>query len=213
MDDEGPQEIVIFDFDGVIAIDDGSWGALHRAFNTVDIQKRMYEKYQRNELTFREWTEETVELWSGRSASALDQAVDYCSLTPGITGVLSQLEEQKRVIGVISGGVEQLIKSAPLSNQFDFIVANSIRVQENKISGDIDIPVTPQNKLRHIEFLLQGYDIDPNNCTLIGDSLADLRKPDSMTTAIALNSDSKEAWKIADYALNIEQIEKIPQLI
>lgn len=213
MQSSSPDELVIFDFDGVIALDGGSWSALHRALGTVDAQKRMYAAYQNEELTFREWTEQTVEMWTGQPAAALTQAMDSCRLTPGIADVIDQLNQPGRVIGIVSGGVKQFIKQIPFSPKLEFIIANDVHIQGGVFSGDVSVAVTHRNKQQHFDLLAQTYDIQPHQLTLIGDSRCDLEKPAPEATTIAFNPESEEINSISDYALCTEETAMITRLV
>lgn len=206
-------ELVIFDFDGVIALDGGSWSALHKALGTVDAQKRMYAEYQNNGLTFREWTKRTVGLWTGQPASTLTQAMDYCRLTPGIADVIAHLNQPSRIVGLVSGGVKQFIEQIQLSSQFEFIIANDVHIRGDVFSGDVSVPVTQRNKRRHFDLLTHIHDIEPHQLTLVGDSWHDLQKPAPEVTTIAFNPKSESVNSIADHVLSTEEAAMIPQLV
>lgn len=205
--------LVIFDCDGVLLCNGGSWGVLHDELGTKDEHEELLDRYQDGQLSFREWTAITAGLWKEQSVIKLNTAANTCQLTHGMRQVITEIADRGFRLGIVSGGVAQIINRLPLREKFDFVIANELDTVNGRLTGDIDIIVTPKNKKRHISSLSRTYNICSDTLVLIGDSKWDLQKPTETTISIAFNADFTEQPNQVDHSLDIEQAKQIPELI
>lgn len=201
--------LAIFDCDGVLAYRKGSWTTIHEKMETTDHQREHFELYQSGDIDMKEWSRITVEHWGGRRVENFREAINEATPIDGIRPAVRSLKDKGFVVGVVSAGVLQYVERIVEDVPVDFIVSNHIDVENGRLTGESDIQVTDLNKKDWFEDLVERYDINNSNVTLIGDSEHDLQKVHPGNLAIAFNPESSAAVDKSDVVIEDGDLELI----
>lgn len=199
---DGQPELIVFDFDGTLAEQRGSWGLLYRLFGTQKRGGLRTEAYRDGELTFQEWCDGNVEDWRdhGVTRENLERAANAIKLTTGAETLLSQIDCVGIPFGVLSSGVRDLI--APL-NRFgpSFIRSNEI-VYDDGIPVDVIARVGPDDKGELLERICKDHSVEAENVLYVGDSHSDVEAFGVAGTSVLFDPDDRideSAYDIVDY--------------
>lgn len=202
-------KLVIFDCDGVLAYQQGSWTTLHEAFETVDHQRKHRRRYLDGELNMVEWSKLTAEHWRGRSAATLEAAADEATPIPGFPRTLDALREHSFAVGVVSAGVlgyvEQVVGDAPV----DFVLSNDIETADGELTGEIRVNVVDQNKVEWFRKLAESCDVPRSNVVLVGNASHDLTKIHPGNLSIAFNPQDDRVRQHADSVVDGDDLRSI----
>lgn len=191
--------LVVFDFDGTLADQRGSWGLLYRLFGVEDSGTERTEAFWDDELTFQEWCEGNVADWRARGVTRdnLERTAQAIKLAVGADALLRALAERDIPFGVLSSGVADLIgKLDPYKPAF---------VESNEICYDEGIPVAvdayvgPFDKGDALVDICEARDVNPANVVYVGDSHSDTEAFAEAGLAVLFDPDDR--INNEDYAL------------
>lgn len=190
--------MVIFDCDGVLAYQKGSWATIHEKFGTIDHQQEHLAQYRNGELDMVEWSERTVEHWAGRSAATLEVAASEATPISGFEETIATLKELDFAVGVVSAGVLQYVEHIVGDAPVDFIVSNSIKTADGELTGEVQVNVTDLNKGQWFKNLVEACEVPTENVVLVGDAQNDLVKTHPGNLSIAFNPQDEGVRDHAD---------------
>lgn len=190
--------MVIFDCDGVLAYQKGSWATIHEKFGTVDHQQEHLTQYRNGELDMIEWSERTVEHWAGRSAATLEAAASEATPISGFEETIATLKELDFAVGVVSAGVLQYVEHIVGDAPVDFIISNSIETADGELTGEVQVDVIDLNKIQWFKKLANACEVPKENVVLVGDAKNDLVKIHSGNLSIAFNPQDEAVRDHAD---------------
>jgi phosphoserine phosphatase len=191
--------LVVFDFDGTLAAQRGSWGLLYRLFGVEDRGNERTAAFWDGELTFQEWCEGNVDDWreSGVTRDNLQRVAQAIKLTDGADALLRKLDEHAIPFGVLSSGVDELVgRLSEYEPTF---------VQTNEIYYDSDIPagvnakVGPSDKGEALLAICERRGVSPGDVVYVGDSHSDTEAFAEAGVAILFDPDDRIDDE--DYAL------------
>ena len=96
--------MVVFDLDGTLTPVDSLWKYLHDEFGTWEHGRIAAKRYERGEISYKEWAETDAGYWAGASLSRITAALDRISYRPGAREVFRALRERSVKIAIISAG-------------------------------------------------------------------------------------------------------------
>lgn len=194
--------MVIFDCDGVLAYQKGSWATIHEKFGTVDHQQEHLAQYRNGELDMVEWSERTVEHWAGRSADTLEAAAKEATPISGFEETIATLKELDFAVGIVSAGVLQYVEHIVGDVPIDFIISNSIETSNGELTGEVQVEVIDLNKVHWFRKLADACDVPRENVVLVGDAENDLVKIHPSNLSIAFNPQNEGARDHADSVIS-----------
>ncbi|GAA0238153.1 hypothetical protein GCM10009000_062090 [Halobacterium noricense] len=199
-------ELVVFDFDGTLAEQRGSWGLLYRLFGVEERGAMRTEAFWDDELTFQEWCFGNVIDWRNQGATRehIERAGDAIKLTTGADRLLRTLSKQEIPYGILSSGITDLIRQI---GDFDpvFVRSNDIEYKESA-PVNVDAAVGPFDKGDVLTQICESRDITLDAVMYVGDSHSDLEAFD--VAGIAVLFDPDDRIDADDYALVDVVIEK-----
>lgn len=129
----------------------------------------------RGEIEFLPALRRRVAALTGAPASILSQTADEISFTSGALELISQLKSDGWVVGVVSGGFQEVLQPKFINLNLDFIVANSLEIVDEKITGNLLGEIIDKDaKLRTLLEFSQQHGIQPSEVVAIGDGANDL---------------------------------------
>lgn len=193
---------VIFDFDGTLTKHRSGWKLIHALYGTDNVTTEREQSFRKGNLGFAEWAEEDIKDWiqNGATRSDIKTLSEAVVLTDGTQEVLEYLNKQHINFGVLSGGIEQLIKCIePFDPQF--IHSNPLLFDEDDSLEGVKKRVGPSQKGECLRELSYEHGFDLDNVIYVGDSYSDLEAMEVVGTSILFNPSKKldaEEIQIAD---------------
>lgn len=193
-------ELVIFDFDGTLAEQRGSWGLLYRLFGTEQAGTERTDDYWETEMTFKEWCQGNVADLHDRGVhrTHLNRAANAIKLTEGVPKTLDALNKRSIKFGVISSGVSNLMHSVDAYDPA-FVISNTITFDEAGVPTGVNATVGPNDKGRVLTQLCEERGISPDAIGYVGDSHSDIEAFEVAGRAILFDPDGR--IKDADHKL------------
>lgn len=196
-------ELVVFDFDGTLAEQRGSWGLLYRLFGVEARGNQRTEAYWNDELTFEEWCDGNVADWrsQGVTRDHLQRVAHAVKLTTGAENLLSELNAADIPFGVISSGITDLMSRL---NRFEpaFVLSNEIVYDDDAVPVDANANVGPNDKGTILLRICDQRDVDPDETLYVGDSHSDVEAFEVAGTAILFDPDDRideSAYELVDH--------------
>lgn len=191
--------LVVFDFDGTLADQRGSWGLLYRLFGVEDRGDERTEAFWNDELTFQEWCEGNVADWRSKGVTRdnLERAARAIKLTTGAETLLDALLKHAIPFGVLSSGVTDIVRRV---DPFDpaFITSNDIRYEDDVPIG-VDARVGPSDKGERLLEICEARGVTPPDVVYVGDSHSDTEAFAEAGLSVLFNPDDR--IDEADYEL------------
>lgn len=165
--------LVVFDFDGTLAAQRGSWGLLYRLFGVEDRGEERTKAYWNDELTFQEWCDGNVADWreKGVTQDNLERAAGALKLTVGADALLSSLNDSDVPFGVLSSGIVDLVHRLDPYDP-DFVESNVIYYDEGIPIG-VDARVGPFAKGEALRGICERRGVTLGDVVYVGDSHSD----------------------------------------
>lgn len=191
--------LVVFDFDGTLADQRGSWGLLYRLFGVEDRGSDRTEAFWNDELSFREWCEGNVADWRANEVTRdnLERAARAIKLAVGAEDLLRALEIRDVPFGILSSGVVDLIGRLDAYDPV-FVESNEIQYEDGVPVG-VDARVGPFDKGEALFEICQDHGLDPGAVVYVGDSHSDTEAFAEAGLAVLFDPDDRIADE--DYAL------------
>lgn len=208
--------LVVFDFDGTLAAQRGSWGLLYRLFGVEESGTERTEAYWDDELTFQQWCEGNVADWRARGVTRdnLNRAARALKLTVGADTLLSGLDEQGIPFGVLSSGIVDLVGRLDPYDPM-FVVSNEIHYEDGVPIG-VDARVGPFDKGKALINICECRGIDPDDIVYVGDSHSDTEAFAEAGVAVLFDPDDridKEDYALVDIVVNDHDLAAVADIL
>lgn len=203
---------VVFDFDGTLAEQRGSWGLLYRLFGVETAGEARTAAFWDDELSFATWCEDNVADWRDRGVRRehLERAAAAVKLTRGAAGLLEDLSAAGVPFGVVSGGVRALAERVAA---FDpaFVVANEVVFDDGVPVGAVP-RVPPDGKGALLGTLADRAGVDPGAIVYVGDSHTDEEALAVAGTTVVFDPDDRIADAAVDAADHVVEERDLTRL-
>lgn len=191
--------LAVFDFDGTLAEQRGSWGLLYRLFGVETRGTDRTERFWNDELTFQSWCEGNVADWRAKGVTRenLTRAARAVKLTAGTEQLLESLTRQTIPFGVLSSGVADLVSRV---DPFDpaFVESNEIQYEDG-VPVDVDARVGPFDKGEILRDICERRTVDSDDVLYVGDSHSDTEAFGEAGLSVLFDPDDRITAE--DYAL------------
>lgn len=201
-------EAVICDMDGSLVnyLDRppyyGTWEALRECLSDGDKKKwnSAIERYSKEKELYNEWFREQVSLLKGISVK---QARSMLFPIPYSDGVVDFFSKQNGFLkGILSGGVDIVAESIAKELNFDFVLSNSLEVEQGYFNGRGRVRVDIFKKEEVFLELLKENNIDSCSACYIGDSDTDISCIKMAAVGIAYKPKTRDVKEAADFVIN-----------
>jgi len=192
---------VAFDVDGVITDIESIWRFIHQELNTLKIAEKNAKLYYSGKITYEEWALLDAGLWKGVSYEKMANIVRKIPLKDGLKELTSFLKARGLRIFAISAGLDLLREPLYREAFFDEFLANKLIIKNGKVTGEVEVHVTVENKGEILEKLCLKYGFSPIHVIAVGDSEVDIPMFRKAGLSIAFNPNKLEVAKEADVTL------------
>jgi len=206
-----PNGAVFLDFDDAL-ISGSSWRILHQHFGVVDEANEHYRMFSEDEITFSEWGDLDAGLWEGFPAGKIATAAEGIECISGMSSTIQSLRSDGFVVGIVSGGVRQLIAEIIAGEELDFLKANSLTIKDATVTGKVDMAVTPDTKQGIFEEIAHRNSLSMDQTVAIGNSSDDFQR-NLRGLQIGLNPSDESTRELSDQIVEGERIDPVLPII
>jgi len=219
------KKLIIFDMDGVIFKDTNFWIELHKAYGTWKEGKELTKKYIKT--NYEKLVKEVIgKLWKDKPAEVYFDLIKKARYVKGVKETFVVLKSKNYKIAIISSGPRDLAKRAQDELDIDYIYANHLQIEGNKVSGLTDMrnwPLRNDNKGEIMRKLCDEHNISYKDCIVVGHEDNDMKMARTAGLAIAFCPKDEEIKKYCNIVIDkndltlilkpVEEFENRKQLI
>jgi phosphoserine phosphatase len=203
--------MVVFDLDGTLTAVDSPWRCLHEAFGTWGQGKMVARRYLDGEISYKEWAETDVRFWAGAPLLKVKSILDGIPYRQGAEEVFCRLKERGVKIVILSAGLSILAEKAARELGADLAIANELRTNDGRLTGEIDVRVALDDKDRIVRQLASTFNIPLREVALVGDRGPDLVNEECLRIAFMPKDDT--ARREADFIVENDDLRAILQYL
>lgn len=198
---ETKKRLVIFDMDSTLitaeVIDE--MALKHGVGEKV---KLITARAMNGELNFDQSLQERVSLLKGFQRQKMEDIVKNLRFTPGTENFLNQLRSLGIKTAIASGGFEYFARFVQKELKMDYVFANNLDFDSDKLTGKIQGPiVNAQKKESIVTDLAESHNLSLNEIVAIGDGANDIPMLLKAGLGIAIHAKEK-VQKSAHYRIN-----------
>ena len=167
--------LIAFDFDGTLS-DSEMTVLLGEEAGVADEIDEITERAMNDELSYAESLYARAELLDGLPEEQVEAAFDRVQLRPGAADVIEALDEAGHHVAILTGGFDDGVAAA-LEREgvsVDTIVANSLPIRNEKLTGEAEGPLIEGTKDTALEELAGEVGVEMDETVAIGDGANDL---------------------------------------
>jgi len=170
--------LVFFDCDGVLTVQQSSWGVLHDYFGSKD-NSYFAELYRRGLISYLDWMKIDIALMihsHGKpiTREEVQKALSTIEIRTNAKKTIDLLKKQGFKPIVISSGVDLLVKRVCSELGIDECYYNELLFIDNELIPGGVPRVPPDKKLEIICEIADHHDVPMSNTVYIGDSSWDI---------------------------------------
>lgn len=199
-------KLVFFDCDGVLTIDSSSWLILHNYFKSQD-NSYFAKLYDEDKISYLDWMKIDVALMINSWRKPIyrkdvEKALDKIRIKDEVYYIGKILKQRGYLLGVISSGVEYIVKKVCNILGADICLYNELIYDEKDRLIPGGKPWVPlKEKPALIEAIARSLGLDMSNVVYVGDSRWDIPVFKKVGLSIAVEP-CNEACKHADIVIN-----------
>lgn len=196
-------KLVCFDLDGCLTEKDDSWAYIHHHLGVWEQAQEHRRQFFRGEIDYQRWADLDVGLWRGTPVNEIKKIVGQIKVRPNIELLVQELKNKTLYLGILSSGLSFFADSVKKQYNFDFAIANSLKVGEDgRLTGEINVEVSFDDKDYVLEKFLKPFNIKMKDCIAIGDGENDIPLFNRVGFSIAFNPKNQ---KVANSATTVVQ--------
>ncbi|NVM55531.1 MAG: HAD-IB family phosphatase [Candidatus Helarchaeota archaeon] len=195
----GTFKLVCFDLDGVLTVKDDSWSYIHHNLGVWEQAKEHRKLFFASKINYQQWADLDVGLWKNVSLDKINSIIQQIRVRPHIETVVQELKNRNLISVILSSGLSFFTDYVKNKFGFDFAIANSPIIGENnKLTGEIHVSVSYNDKDSVLQGFLTPYNIKLKDCIAIGDGENDIPLFKEVGFSIAFNPKNEFVAKAAD---------------
>ena len=203
--------MVVFDLDGTLTPVDSLWRYLHDAFGTWDQAKDAARKYGNGEISYKTWAETDAHYWAGAPLSRMKSILEEIPYREGAKEVFNELRKRGVKTVILSAGLSILAEKAAKELGADLSIANELRTDKGRLTGEVIVRVAVNSKQKIIERLASQFNVPLQDVALVGDRGFDLSTEQCLK--IAYKPKDEIARREADFVVEDEDLRAILQYL
>ena len=194
--------MVVFDLDGTLTPVDSLWRYLHEAFGTWERGQISAQRYRNGEISYKEWAEADARNWAGASLPKVKNILDGIPYTEGAKNVFDELRTRGVKTVILSAGLSLLAEKAARQLGADLAIANELRIDDGRLTGEIEVKVAVNSKEEIVRALASELGIPLREVALVGDRAFDLANQECLKIAFLPKDDvaRQEAHHVVETA-------------
>jgi phosphoserine phosphatase len=150
---------------------------LHEYFGVKNNALKNLERSKKNEITYYEWMYLDTILWNISSKKGyvakedIERGLNKIQINEDMVSIARQLKKEGKIISIVSGGIDLLVKRLADAVRADSWVSNILVFDEKSRLVPGGIPLVPGgSKGVHLRRLKQKYNVMNEQTAFIGDS-------------------------------------------
>jgi len=203
--------MVVFDLDGTLTPIDSLWRHLHDSFGTWDRAKVAEQKYRRGEISYKTWAERDARYWAGAPLTQMKSILEEIPYREGVREVFKELRKRDVKTVILSAGLSLLAEKAAKELGADLSIANELRTENGRLTGEVVVKVAVTGKQEIIERLASQMNVPLQDIALVGDRAFDLSNEECLKIAYKPKDDV--ARREADFVVEDEDMRAILQYL
>ncbi len=205
--------MAVFDMDGTLVRLESSWQLIHKAMGTLREARDNMERYRRGEISYDEWAELDVACWLGKDFSPALRALSKIEPVDDLREALELLRERGLLVGVVSSGLDLVLKRVEKLFEFDFSVTNELILEGSRVVGwRVNVPFNAKGGI--VKRLASKLGIPLDRVAVIGDAENDLemfRIPVGLR--VAFNPSSEALEREADVVIRSNSLLDVARVV
>jgi len=167
-------KLVALDFDSTLVREE-SLNILAASIGKEKEVSSITHRAMSGSIEFEESLNLRINLFAGLNIEEIKRVAELLTPSPGAVDLIHFCKENQILLAIISGGFLEVIDSFSLRPNFDFVYANSLKVLDGKLTGDIDdFSITRSGKAAALSEIATRMKINRENILAIGDGANDL---------------------------------------
>jgi phosphoserine phosphatase len=203
--------MVVFDLDGTLTPVDSLWRYLHDAFGTWGQAKVAAQKYRRGEISYKTWAETDAHYWAGTPLTQVKSVLEEIPYREGVREVFKELKKREVKTVILSAGLSLLAEKAGKELGADLSIANELRTDDGRLTGEVIVKVAVNDKEGIIERLASQLNVPLRDVALVGDRAFDLSNEQCLK--IAYKPKDEVARREADFVVEDDDMMAILQYL
>lgn len=204
---------VALDVDGVLTKVDSVWRYLHKSLGTWKKAERNKALYFSGKITYEKWALLDVQLWKGLEYNKLVSILKRAPIREGAWELIDFLKSKNIKIIAISAGLMTLVDILDEKFNFDLKYSNELVVVNGRLTGDVIVNVTYDNKGEVLRRACRKLKINVKKCIAIGDSEVDVPMLLESGFGIAYNPKSFKAAEVADMIIFSDNLKTLKNIL
>ena len=202
-------KLVVFDVDGTL-LQVYSWQHIHHELGTWNQAKEHQDQFFRNQITYEQWARLDAALWKNQSLTRITRIVSQIPYTEGAKQILKILKSRGIRTYLLSAGLAQAAERIRReTGAIDGYTANNLTVRDGRLTGDVKVNVSFNNKDEHIQRILRQFRLTAEDCAAVGDDPTLIPLFKKIGLAIAFNPTDESVANHADVAIKSNDLRDI----
>jgi len=170
-----PVRMVVFDLDGTLITGKSSWRKIHEFFGTEQKGDAALARYERGEIDYREFMRRDMSAWpTGISVKIFQRVLSEYKLSEGAVECVQGLRKRAVKIGVISSGIDMLVKQVCDRLGLNSYVANGFEFDSaGRLTGGVLARVDLYRKDEVLRTLVGEHGFETDEVLGVGDTRFD----------------------------------------
>jgi len=204
-------KLIVFDLDGTLTKVRSIWQYIHHKLGVID--KALYYKklYFEKKISYKEWAELDTSLWKGTPYHVLRKMVESIPLVDDLEETINHLKSKYK-LAIVTSGLD-LIADKFYKIGFDKLVGNSIEIKDGVVTGKVFVNVGFHDKIKILRSFLDEYNLDYEECAVVGDGENDISMFEKAALSIAFNPTSREVEEKSDIVIKGNSLKPLLKIL
>jgi len=200
--------LVVFDVDSTL-IEDEAIDLLAERAGTKELVSDITERAMRGELDFASSLIERVATLKGLPEAVLAETAGKLRPTKGAAELISEIQRRSGFAAAVSGGFTQLLDPLQATLNLDAVLANSLKVQDGKLTGEVFGSIVDRiTKAEYLKKLASELGVRSDLTIAVGDGANDIDLVRSAGLGIAFCAKPK-LREVADISLETRDLSQL----
>ncbi len=200
--------LVVFDVDSTL-IEDEAIDLLAERAGTKDLVSQITERAMRGEIDFASSLIERVATLKGLPQSVLAETSELLRPTAGAHELIAAIQERSGVAAAVSGGFTQLLAPLQTKLNLDRVLANTLEVQDGKLTGKVSGAIVDQvAKADFLKKLSEELAVERHLTIAVGDGANDIDMIQAAGLGVAFCGKPK-LRESADLSLDVRDLRQL----
>lgn len=186
---------------------------LARCYGVYDEVCKITHEAMNGKLDFNASLIKRVSLLKGADSKIIDRVIKIMKITEGFDNLVKLLKDKHWKVAIASGGFTNLIDYLAKAFNIDYVKANTLRIVDNKLTGDVvGTIVDAKQKAIFTKELLAKENIEKEQSIVIGDGANDILMMQEGYLSLAYHAKEK-AREHAKCAFNFSNLNALVILL